>query len=287
MPGLEFASGSGACIIFLHIPKTGGVTLRATLRHKYSETLRVHSPHNMAKVENVPLDERRTARVVTGHLLYGVHQYIPQECEYITLLREPVARALSNYYRIRENPHHWFHEQVRSGMGLEDFVRDPAGPADNLQTRLISGRRWGDMISRGSDGHLKPTRLGSETLEEAKQNLERFLVVGLTERFDESVILVRRALGWKLPMYAIRNATKSRPDEPPAPEVVELIRERDQLDVELYGYACDLFSAAVSRHGPSFRRELAAFKALNRIPNKVGPLIPAPLRRSLASMLPR
>ena len=133
---------------------------------------------------------------------------MPQECDYITMLREPVARVVSTYHHVLDHPRHWFHDEaVGNDMGLEEFVEAIAGPADNLQTRLLAGRVEGELVTR-ADGSVAVTPLGAEALEEARANLDRFLVVGLTERFDESFILVRRALGWRLPMYATRNAAR-------------------------------------------------------------------------------
>jgi hypothetical protein len=278
------------CTVFLHIQKTGGVTLRAALRYKYpTRTLTLHSPTDAGRIAEFPLEDRRTARVVTGHLPYGVHSFIPQQCEYITLLRDPVSRAVSTYHHVRRDTRHWFHDElVRSKMRLEDFVRAPNGPADNLQTRLLSGRGSGEL-ARGEPGRRDRgrTSLPDEALDEAMRNLDRFLVVGLTERFDESFILIRRALGWKLPMYATRNRGARAGSGPPSPEAIELIRERDRLDVRLYDYANGILAAAIEREGASFRRELAVFKALNRIPNKLGPRIPAPLRHPVRSVLSR
>ena len=149
---------------------------------------------------------------VTGHLHYGVHRHMPQECDYITMLREPVARVVSMYRFILGNPRNWLHDEVvGSGMGLEEFVRRAADPSvDNEQTRLIAGVGPGEMMARGADGRLrapeKPQVAVTENdLARAKQNLDRFLVVGLTERFDESFILIRRALGWRVPMYETHN----------------------------------------------------------------------------------
>jgi hypothetical protein len=281
------------CVIFLHMPKTGGKSLSATLRYKYpSRTLFLESTSEpLEKIAELPWEERRRARAVAGHLHYGVHRYIPQECEYITILREPVARVLSTYYFIAGNPKHWCHGHLaRTGMGLEEFVRTAPDPGvDNEQTRFLSGRGAGELLARGMDGRLtaKPlAKLGPDDLETAKGNLDRFRVVGLTEHFDESFILIRRALGWKLPMYTTRNVSTLRPSqsEPPNPETIDLIRERNRLDLELYDHARGLFAAAVERAGVSFRSEVAAFKVLNRIPNKLGPRIPAPLRHPLRAV---
>jgi Galactose-3-O-sulfotransferase len=271
------------CIIFLHLPKTAGETLRRTLRWKYgSEMLYLHTLTEPAEsLEEVPLSKRQNARVLTGHLYYGVHEYIPQRCEYITLLRDPVARVISFYYYILGRTDHYRHKElVRSGMSLEEFVRSsPERGIENDQTRMLSGR---------GAGELDAGNLGREALDEAKRNLERFLVVGLTERFDESFIMIRRALGWKLPLYLTKNVS-TRP-KPASATAVELIRERNQLDLELYDYARGLFSAAVEQQGESLRHEVAIFKALNQVPNRIRPHTPAhtpaPVRH-LLQRLPR
>ena len=48
-----------------------------------------------------------------------------------------------------------------------------------------------------------------------------------------------------------------------------------------------LFATAVERQGPSFRREVAAFRVLNRIPNAIGPRIPTRWRHQVRAVLPR
>jgi hypothetical protein len=268
------------CIVFLHIPKTGGVTLRRTLKWKYSPLL---SDETLTKpietLEQVPLSARAQARVLSGHLHYGAHEYIPRECDYITLLREPVARVVSSYHYILGHPKHALHaDLVRSSEPLEEFLRiDPS--VDNHQTRMVSGRGGGELAAR------TPEPLGSAALEEAKRNLERFLVVGTTERFDETFILLRRALGWRLPYYVTANVASG--PKPISESARELIRERNQLDLELYRFADELLSAAIAEQGPSFARELAAFKSLNRVPNAVNRHLSGRPRRIVQGALPR
>ena len=211
------------CVIFIHLPKTGGRTLAAALRYKYpSRTLFLDSLYEpLERIEEIPLERRRAARAVTGHLHYGVHRHMPQRCEYITMLRDPVARVVSMYRFIRDNPSNWLHDEVvGSGMGLEEFVRRAADPtAENLQTRLLAGLGPGEVMALGADGRLRapekpPPPVTEDDLARAKRNLDRFLVVGLTERFDESFILIRRALGWRLPMYESAQRQQGGPAGP-------------------------------------------------------------------------
>ena len=280
------AMGEGRrCTVFLHIPKTGGVTLRGTLRHKYpGRVITLHSPRAPERVREVPVEERRAARVLTGHLPYGVDHYMPQECDYITMLREPVARVVSTYQHVLDHPRHWFHDEaVGHDMGLEDFVMAVEGPRDNLQTRLLSGLVEGELVTRTA-GSVEVTTLGARALDEAKANLDRFLVVGLTERFDESFILVRRALGWRLPMYSTGNASRGPRRARPGDQAKALITERDRLDVELYEHAHRILAATIEREGSSFPREVAVFRALNRIPNAIASRVPAPLRNPVRSL---
>ena len=67
----------------------------------------------------------------------------------------------------------------------------------------------------------------------------------------------------------------------------ELIRERNQLDLELYRFADGLLSTAIAEQGPSFPREVAAFRALNRVPNVANRHLSGPARRILRAALPR
>ena len=283
------------CIIFLHLPKTAGWTLRGALHSKYpSEILFLDDPSDpLGGVEAIPHEDRLRARVATGHVFYGVHEHIPQPTDYITVLRDPIARVVSMYNYILRRPQHRLHGVVAgSGMGLEEFARRcPDAGIDNQQTRLISGRGAGEVQSLRSGRHkwvAPPLEPGD--LEQAKGNLDGFLLVGLTERFDETFIVLRRMLGWRLPMYAKKNvgrgADGSLP-EAPSHRAIESIRERNHLDIELYEHGRRLFEAVVERQSPSFQREVTTFRMLNRIPNAIGPRIPPRLRNPLRAVLPR
>ena len=105
----------------------------------------------------VPLSERAAAQVVSGHLHYGIHEYIPCECDYIAVLREPVARVVSAYIHILGHPKHVLHAELgRSSEPLETFLRiDPT--VDNHQTRMLAGRGGAELTAKSPEP-LAPRR---------------------------------------------------------------------------------------------------------------------------------
>jgi hypothetical protein len=104
------------------------------------------------------------------------------------------------------------------------------------------------------------------TLDLAKHNLrEHFAVVGLTERFDETLLLLKRTFGWQRIQYTRHNVTRGRPrrDSLDA-ETLAVLSEYNQLDIALYQYAQRLLADQICAQGPSFARALWAFQLANR-----------------------
>jgi hypothetical protein len=104
-----------------------------------------------------------------------------------------------------------------------------------------------------------------EMLNIAKGNLAgNFAVVGLTEEFDRSLILMKRTLGWGTPFYTRQNVGQRhlRKEEIPL-ETLRVLQENNRLDVELYRYAEELFREQLRAQARSFENELQRFKRLN------------------------
>jgi len=113
-------------------------------------------------------------------------------------------------------------------------------------------------------------------LQDAQHNLEtEFSFVGLVERFDESVLLLKKQLGWKNAYYLKRNTGSSK--ESPVVELaegtLERLRAKNALDIKLYHYARQQFQQQIDSLGSEFERELANFRRRNNILNQtVAPL---------------
>jgi hypothetical protein len=240
------------CLVFMHVPKTAGQTLRSPLISNFPEDERIRldildKPLD-EEMSKIPLERRSNARLVWGHIPYGVHRYMPQRCEYFTVLREPIGRVVSVYKYILRARKHVLHDRVvEGGIPLEEYIESgiDEGQTENSQTRQLSGRQFG--------------ALDRDALQEAKRNLEACLVVGLTDRFEESFVLLRRTLRLRMPFYITRNVS---PPFQVSERAVELVRERNELDLELYDFARDLFDEQLNRQNRSFGLEVSAYRAL-------------------------
>jgi hypothetical protein len=243
----------GEALIFLHIPKTAGTTLNRIIEWQYSplsiftmDPYRIRAtPERLRKLSE---GRRRRLRMVRGHLYYGVHEFLPQGGTYFTMLREPVARFFSSYYFIQRRPLHPMHRKVTTErIGVEDFIR-LTPRRQNLQCSLIAGIK--------NDG-TSDARL----LDQAKENLEKsFSVVGISERFEESLMLMARTFEWQIPFYENRKVSKTRPRVDTGE--VEMIREHNRLDLELYEFGMKLFEESLRKNEAAVREGLDALRKL-------------------------
>lgn len=244
-------------IIFLHLPKTAGTTLARIIERQYEPQTILHLYESNFGVEltAVPATRMDLLRVVMGHFYFGVHTFVPSSSTYLTMLRDPVDRVVSHYHFVRHQPSHYLYEAA-SRMSLAEYVQfcNRQEP-NNDQVRLLAGN-----VNRPNFGTCTDDMLAA-----AKKNLaSRFSVVGLTEEFDASVLLMKRTFGWRNPFYGSENigAVRSRKKNIP-PETLRLIKAYNTLDFELYRYARELFRAQLRLFGTPFDQELRRFRKLN------------------------
>ena len=240
-------------LIFLHIPKTAGTTLNRIIEWQYNPlSIFTLDPYRIRataeRFKTLSEERRRRIRVVRGHLYYGLHEFLPQGATYITLLREPVARFLSSYYFILRRPLHPLHRKLkRERLGVEDYLR-LIPHRHNFQCSLIAG--------------VENTATGDERLLDiAKENLiKSFSVVGICERFEESLMLMAKTFRWEVPFYENRKISKNR--SPVDRSSIEMIRENNRLDLELYEFAKKLFDENLGKNEKVVREGLVTLRAL-------------------------
>ncbi len=247
-------------VAFVHIPKAGGSTLHSILDRQYRpETdirCDIQKPGALDRMLALTPRQRAEALCIRGHMPYGTHVYMDRPVRYITMLRDPVKRFISKYRNIVRNPQRALDLNFPAAdVGdLETFVEAQIERnAMNFQTRILAG--YLDL----ADPVPPFAPLPADALDVALAHIEKdFAVVGVMERFDESLVLMKRELGWGNLNYARRNVgfRGPRPNQVPA-ALENRIRELNNLDVQLYRWALTQLDRQVAAQGTDFQEEVA------------------------------
>ena len=215
-------------LLFVHIPKTAGTSLRMAAEEKLGErVLRDYGPNASETSDFIrerryaepPIGEARLGqdleasgcRILAGHVRYADYAGVFAPDRVVTFVREPIARVVSEYHHHRRNR--------GLEMSLLEFARRPTNR--NRQARMLVGAPLASLAC-----------------------------VGISERYGESLELLARRTGVRLPeLRANRNPDREGALSPAYPLTKE---ERDELarlnekDVELYAEALRLFDASLS-----------------------------------------
>ncbi|MCD6364181.1 MAG: sulfotransferase family 2 domain-containing protein [Synergistetes bacterium] len=233
-------------LIFLHIPKTGGSSLLWILQRHYRLEEVFHDTV-FQKAGDCFLNDKK---FLHGHFKYGIHELLKlRNYKYISLLRNPVYRVFSHYFYAREQM--FMNDREFRDQDLVSWLEKNKSWVSNLQTAYISGEDHVDL----------------KALRKAKDNLKKdFLFIGITELFDESLLILRKLLGLKDIYYGLpRNATQFKHLMERANEDLFLEVERvNRYDMELYEYAKDLLMEHIKNYGSDFSRDLEEFRKRNR-----------------------
>ena len=246
--------------IFIHIPRTGGTTLTTTLRWVYGPWASYRdNPERPEYIDEFITKMRKEVsapRLVAGHVHYGVHRHLDDPARYFTLLRHPLRQYISRFNFLK-----FGYPNSYESMSLTDFCRsDDPWSRPNDQVRFISGE--------------DPAQDPKAILEKAQDHLlNKIDVFGITERYDESILLFRRRLGWsRPPFYIISLSNKERPTlEELSSKELEAVKERNQLDMELYQFAKRHFEDALEAEFSNLSDKIRTFRRRNHVAQWIAP----------------
>jgi len=139
-----------------------------------------------------------------------------------------------------------------------------------------------------------------EIFEQAKHNLRNhFSVVGLSERFEDSLALMKIRYGWKLDSYHSFNITRSRARKRELPQaILDLIADKNSFDIAFVQLCEQLFQKSVEQNAAAVNSVVQTWSrggfATRSVPNYSGcerrresQLTEATLRSTVESIAPR
>jgi hypothetical protein len=222
-------------IVFLHIPRSGGTTLSRIANRHYPADRRFEFDDtqldaSILDFRSLPATTASRIRLISGHVTFAIHEVVGPGL-YFTVLRDPIARVSSIFHYIRRRPGHYLHPRV-AHLTFSEFLESGLSlDAHNGQCRWLAGVPCSDGI-----GYL-------DDLELAWRNLSQFAAFGLTERFDESLVVFARVLGWRRLAYVRENTLAHV--EISARDRAAVVKANDK-DLELYSRAQALFASRLT-----------------------------------------
>lgn len=242
-------------VMFLHVPKCGGtsiqvalqeayglrsgirIDLRGTIHHNASFRLNSHASKDAADRLGMPLHELREhvllyhmseskAKFISGHFCFSNAAYEGFKTEYnwITLIRDPVARWYSHYFYNRDKKGDHF--------AVDDTI-------DNY-LRSSTAQSTGSLIARflaGTD--CKENHI----VEHAIENIAKFDVVGVLENLGTFKRDLKRVLGANIDI-PVRNTSPtpaSQKHKEITPDIHRQVVDLCKPDQEVYDYVIERY----------------------------------------------
>ena len=236
-------------LIHIHIPKNAGTTIHKILKQNFGDrcsnyrefyNLKFNSyskPIGSIKKYPEPLPEsdfveyinqvKETADVVTGHNIVPCSPEISARLglEYFTFIRHPVERTISLYNYERE--------MAKKSATIQDQK------CHLPFAEYIAHKR---AVKNGQAYEL--TGNFNASAEDAIAQLERFLMVGVVDKFSQSLIVLREAIKHirdiSIPIDSIHfNETKEKTiiREKLTVKEIDKILAQNQEDLKIYDYA--------------------------------------------------
>ncbi|MFN8492871.1 MAG: hypothetical protein U0350_35030 [Caldilineaceae bacterium] len=292
-------------LYFMHIHKTTGVALGNWLTTVYGSA-QVGHIHLHLLHETDP-DQLGQYRCWQSHFGPGLLPYLPvSNLQIITMLRDPVEQVVSHIYFIRKRlvtlPPERFDPDYLAAMrplheaDLATWLAHPNSTFfDNFQTRSLGTYQdlalWFKTSQRGqlrqtTPFPLLPARLTDECdmqqlFQAACRQLEQAAVVGITEYFAESLVLISGLLGVSPPKQTPaanlgsekRKVRVNAYRQQTSPDLIDTIEERNRYDCELYRYGSALFAEQYARQQADPQRSYSIAPRLRHYVQQMVPLV--------------
>jgi hypothetical protein len=224
---------------FIHIMKTAGTTFRWHTRknfplHVYPSPALDDMYTGYTSVDtllSLPAERRKSIRAYGGHFPYIVTELLGIDLVTTTILRDPVDRTISFLKQCkRQNEHH-------RDLPLEAIYEDAffyPTLVHNHQAKVFSMDQ-GDKLETIYD----IIDVDDRRLAQAKDNLAKVDVVGLSEHFDEFLAVMTERYDWTFDEKPkIRESTESWAA---SDSLRRRIADDNAADVELYDFSRDLY----------------------------------------------
>lgn len=218
-------------LLFMHIPKSAGTSFREAIARNYktSEIAYLYPQEpgfRIRSLEDLPLDQRSRTRLMVGHeVYYGVHQHIPNEYLYFTVVRDPITRVWSNYIHLLQTNDKRIFDGAKPESLEEIFESKSRGDIDNVMVRFFSGLPY---VPAGT--------VNADLYKMARSNMRSaFPYIGLQTDLNKAYAWLRERLDWRIESpVPLMNVTEYTSAQQCSESDRKIIRHFNEWDCRLY-----------------------------------------------------
>ena len=253
-------------LIFLHLPKTGGSSLREFLKAKcghekyyeiyWNEAAGLRGKDYLNKFIALPREERDRFDLILGHFPYGLHRFLSRPCVYVTLLRNPLERFCSFYQQLI-NEHHRAHEFSVKNYSIENFLKNWKNrESASAQAEIyFSDMVFNTLQRKDNEVEWDEAAEAQDPQALQKKLRDQFTLVGLMERLDDFVFMLCRMMGWPPGTLGYENKNPGRlsAGQMLSPEQVDQANKILSTEWALYRLAEEIFQRKWKRLAMSER----------------------------------
>lgn len=256
--------------IFLRFGDTRNLTFVLAHTHGESKWSNVISFKNSITRNNiVPPPVNKEYDILCCHVIYNrsrFQQVLPHDTVYIGIVREPFSRFQSAVRMWKPS----FILKAAKTQPITTYAQNPLQYEPQNPTLSWTNNRM--ALEFGFPLELFPAKSHNQSMTEDINSYinhidREFSFIIITERYEESMVYMRRLLGWKTKdiLYEVKFKNKG------AITVNENVTEIDRkllknflyLDIALYNFAFQRFEKQIRKEGKSFQEEVSYFKDIN------------------------
>jgi hypothetical protein len=230
-------------LLFLHLPKCGGTALKSEIaKHYPSQSIFGISPiftktacdlfklrlHPFRKHILIYAMATEKIQFVYGHFLFfeDVYNIFKKEYDYITILRHPVERFISNFFfnKYKKGSHFRINDSLDKFLETKDALFH-----GHIYVRYMAGQYFESYKNK-------------DAINMAKANLKKFKLIGFLDNKAEFLKKFKQIFGFDL-TYPIKNTNPYKNYEKEKiieDKQLEKIRELCGPSLDIYNYAKEI-----------------------------------------------
>ena len=183
-------------------------------------------------------------------------QILPPDKVNIAIVREPLTRMISGAYYYRDE----HSMSYLLSIPKDNFIRELVSNPEKYEPGVFSFTKNSMGRDFGFDSNTHESDI-DEILQKLRFLEKEFLLVLVMERFEESLVLLKRYLGWHIsdilfiPSNAYEHASANLSEE-------QKLKHKHTcfLDYAIYDFFSAIFDYKVNAEGPEFQEEVNNFR---------------------------